>query len=355
MAPLISVCVPTFNASKYLRECLDSVLAQTFTDFELLIVDNHSTDETLSIVKEYAERDHRVRIIRNKYNIGAVRNFNRCLEVARGEWIKFVFSDDLIAPRCLERMLAESKPDSSIICCRRDILFEPGTSLEVQKYYQQLLTIEELFHNSTKISANNFCEAVLDNRGQNFIGEPTAVLLHQKVLRKFGKFNPHLLVTCDIEFWTRIAIHAGMIYVPETLATFRVHDSSISANVRESRFYRLYRQSLDSLILNYNFAFHPSYVPLRAMGKCHYPKIDFEESVLNLALRLKAVAERAAADPINPDASLLNEWEQVVSHHPNLSKLSKIKWKIKWKKLLQNPLGTGRRFIRNKMSILSGC
>jgi glycosyltransferase involved in cell wall biosynthesis len=114
MKPLVSVCIPTYNGAKYLKECLDSVLAQTFTDFEVLIVDDKSSDETLSIAQEYATYDPRFRVIQNECNLGLVGNWNRCVELAQGEWIKFIFQDDLIEPACLERMLAVRKSESAI-------------------------------------------------------------------------------------------------------------------------------------------------------------------------------------------------------------------------------------------------
>jgi len=125
MKPLVSVCIPTFNGAKYFRECLDSVLAQKFTGFEVLIVDDKSSDETFSIAQEYATYDHRIRAIQNDYNLGLVSNWNRCAELAQGEWIKFVFQDDLIEPACLETMLAASKSESYIIFCRRNFIIEP--------------------------------------------------------------------------------------------------------------------------------------------------------------------------------------------------------------------------------------
>ena len=109
MQPIVSICIPTYNGAKYLRECLDTVLSQTFTDFEVLLVDDQSSDETLSIAQEYAAKDTRIYVKQNEQNLGLVGNWNCCIELAQGEWIKFVFQDDLIAPECLEKMLAFGK------------------------------------------------------------------------------------------------------------------------------------------------------------------------------------------------------------------------------------------------------
>src|SRR5438045_5765583 len=89
-SPTISVCVPTYNGAAFLAQTLDSIAAQTFDDFEILIVDDTSTDTTLSIAESFAATEPRARIIRNAERAGSsARNANQCLRHARGEWIKF--------------------------------------------------------------------------------------------------------------------------------------------------------------------------------------------------------------------------------------------------------------------------
>jgi glycosyltransferase involved in cell wall biosynthesis len=263
MKPFVSICIPTYNGAKYLRESLDSVLAQTFTDFEVLLVDDQSSDETLSIAQEYAAKDNRICVKQNERNLGLVGNWNRCIELAQGEWIKFVFQDDLIAPECLEKMLVASKPDSSIICCLRNFIFEAGTPEHVQHFFKNRESLEKLFPESTQISASDYCKAVLKQIDDNFVGEPTVVMLRRNVFYKFGTFNPHLIQLCDLEFWSRVAIHTGIIYVPETLATFRVHNNATTAKNHSGRRYRT--SALDPLILLHDFALHPNYAPLRLL------------------------------------------------------------------------------------------
>ncbi len=99
----VSIGLPVYNRKQFLRETLDSVLAQTFEDFELIISDNASTDGTEEICREYANRDTRVRYSRNHVNLGASRNYNRVFELSSGEYFKWLASDDLCAPTFLER------------------------------------------------------------------------------------------------------------------------------------------------------------------------------------------------------------------------------------------------------------
>ncbi|HLJ75313.1 MAG TPA: glycosyltransferase family 2 protein, partial [Thermoanaerobaculia bacterium] len=93
--PGVSICLPTYNGSRYLRECLASALAQTHGDFELVVVDDRSTDETMDIIRDVAHADSRVRVFENDANLGLVGNWNRCIELSSAPWIKFVFQDDL--------------------------------------------------------------------------------------------------------------------------------------------------------------------------------------------------------------------------------------------------------------------
>ncbi|NJR40488.1 MAG: glycosyltransferase family 2 protein [Leptolyngbyaceae cyanobacterium CSU_1_4] len=227
--PIVSVCIPTYNGEKYFKSCLDSVLSQTFSDFELLIIDDQSTDTTVSIAQEYAKQDSRIRIIQNPQNLGLVGNWNRCIELSRGEWIKFVFQDDLIAPTCLEKMLAASQPESSIVCCRRNFIFDDSTPKNIRWFYENIVSLQNFFPGGAALSAEDYGRVILSNLGYNFVGEPTAVMLRRKVFHQFGTFNPHLIQICDLEFWTRIAVHTGILYVDEPLATFRLHGQSTSS------------------------------------------------------------------------------------------------------------------------------
>jgi len=97
----VSVCIPTYNYGRFLGQAIESVLAQTWGDFELVVCDNASTDDTQAVIGSF--RDERIRSHRNDTNIGLFGNFSRCLELAQGELVKFVCSDDWLAPTYLER------------------------------------------------------------------------------------------------------------------------------------------------------------------------------------------------------------------------------------------------------------
>jgi hypothetical protein len=116
--PLVSVGLPVYNGERYLREALDSILGQTYANLELVISDNASTDGTEAICREYAARDPRVRYHRAARNGGAVWNFNRAFELARGEYFLWNAFDDAREPECVARCVAalEARPDA-VLCC----------------------------------------------------------------------------------------------------------------------------------------------------------------------------------------------------------------------------------------------
>jgi len=116
MSPRITLAMPVYNGENFVRLAIESILAQDFTDFELIITDNASTDGTQAICEDFAARDERIRYVRNPNNLGAAPNYNRGYELARGEYLKWCAHDDLLSPNYLSACLAclEANPDASL-------------------------------------------------------------------------------------------------------------------------------------------------------------------------------------------------------------------------------------------------
>jgi len=115
--PRVSVGLPVFNGENYLATAISAILAQTYTDFELIICDNASTDGTADICRDFARRDSRIRYYRNEANLGFGPNFDLCFERATGEYFKWVAHDDLIAPTYLEKTVAAMDANPDAILC----------------------------------------------------------------------------------------------------------------------------------------------------------------------------------------------------------------------------------------------
>lgn len=120
--PAVSIGLPVRNGEKYLREAIDSLLAQTYSDFELIISDNASTDNTALICQEYARRDSRIRYCRFEQNIGAAGNYNHVFEISHGRYFKWAAHDDICAPEFLSRCLAALEKDGSLVLCYPQVI-----------------------------------------------------------------------------------------------------------------------------------------------------------------------------------------------------------------------------------------
>lgn len=271
MAPKVSVCVPVYNGARYLRECLDSVMAQTYRDVEVIIVDDGSTDESAAIASDYANRDSRIRLFRNVSNLGLVNNWNHSVRLANGEWIKFLFQDDLLAPECLARMLEIDKGEADLIVVRRQLAFAPDTPVNIRTIYNEYLEQNNLarhFSGCSVVSVEAFRNLMIKMPDRNCIGEPSAVLLRKRAFDRYGYFNSHLVSLCDWEYLARVAANTGLYYLDESMATFRVHKASQSAELRESNTFRAH--TLDPLIIQHDMLYLPAYAGLREAAKRRY-------------------------------------------------------------------------------------
>lgn len=115
MRPRVSIGIPVYNGGELFREALDSLVAQSFGDFELIIADNASTDGTESVAREYVTRDRRVRYSRNETNIGLSGNYNRLLHMSQGEYFKWAPADDMCCPTYVERCVEVLEQDPRVV------------------------------------------------------------------------------------------------------------------------------------------------------------------------------------------------------------------------------------------------
>ncbi len=130
-APLVSVGLPVYNGGTSLRTALDSLLAQTLTNLELIVADNASNDATADICAEYARRDVRVRVHRHRENIGAPGNWNFVAHQARGTYFKWASASDLCAPTFLERCVAVLEAEPDVVLCFPRTEFVSGDGISV--------------------------------------------------------------------------------------------------------------------------------------------------------------------------------------------------------------------------------
>ena len=205
--------MPTYNYARYLPEAIESVLAQDFRDFELLIVDDCSTDNTAEIVRPFCARDPRVHFEANAANRGMVNNWNYCLQQAGGEFVKFLFGDDKLFHRqALSRLLAlmRAHPSAALAASARAILDENSNPVDVYR------DLADGFHDGRKIIT-----ACLMRNGKNLVGEPSAVLFRKTDARR--GFDPKYQQVVDVEMWFHLLERGGLAYTREPLCAFRCH------------------------------------------------------------------------------------------------------------------------------------
>ena len=138
--PRVSIGLPVFNGEQYIEEALDSILAQTHSDFELIISDNASTDRTEEICRAYTARDERIRYLRNETNLGAAKNFGCVFELSSGEYFKWASYDDVLGPEFLSRCITVLDQEPSIILCHAKTgrIDEHSALVGVYEEYQYL-------------------------------------------------------------------------------------------------------------------------------------------------------------------------------------------------------------------------
>jgi glycosyltransferase involved in cell wall biosynthesis len=213
--PKVSVLIPTYNYGRFLAEAIESVLAQDFQDFELLIADDCSADNTAEVVRPFCARDARVRFEVNSANLGMVNNWNQCLAKARGEYIKFLFGDDkLIHRQALSKMLAllNQYPSAVLAASARAILDKDSNTVDIYR------DLPEGCHYGRKIIT-----AYLMENGKNLVGEPSVVMFRKTDARR--GFDPKYQQIVDVEMWIHLLEKGDLAYTREPLCAFRVHSS----------------------------------------------------------------------------------------------------------------------------------
>jgi glycosyltransferase involved in cell wall biosynthesis len=207
----VSVCIPTYNYGHFVGDAIESVLSQTLQDFEIIISDNASTDDTEAVVSRYAVDDPRIRYVRNQTNLGMVANWNRCLSLATGEYVKFLCADDLLEKDCLTKLAAllDRYQSTSLASCARGIM----VGGECTQYLS--------FSDKTELVEGPDCIGRMLTGG-NLVGEPTAVMFRRSSASR--GFDPEYQQLTGMEFWLYLLKQGGFVFSPEILCFYRQHE-----------------------------------------------------------------------------------------------------------------------------------
>jgi len=219
------VVTPVFNGAAYLSECIESVLTQTYSDFEYVIVDNCSTDDTLDIARAYAEKDERIRLVESAEYIGQIANHNRALQhiAEKSIYCKMLAADDLLLPRCLQDMVALAESDNGIGAVGA------YTVLDWETHSSVYLT--GLPYRQRVYSGREVCRKFMLD-GTYVFGAPTATLLRSEIVRSRKPFYPEKSATADVDIFFEILRSWNFGFVPEVLTYIRRSNVSTISTIK---------------------------------------------------------------------------------------------------------------------------
>jgi glycosyltransferase involved in cell wall biosynthesis len=216
--PKVSVCIPTYNRAGMLKEAVEAVLAQTFTDFELIVSDNASTDGTESVVRSFD--DPRIRYVKNERNIGHRENWNQCLSLARGEYIALIPDDDQMMPDNLDAKvdMLTRHPNVGLVHSKYHVIDEHGdiTQRNVNRGPQR--------HEDAVERGYDLLTTLLQD---NAIHEST-VMFRRACYTRLGGFSRELVCVFDYEYWMRLAAYYDVGFVAKPLVEWRQHSGSLT-------------------------------------------------------------------------------------------------------------------------------
>lgn len=219
--PKVSVCIPNYNCAKFIGKAIQSVLNQTFTDFELIIVDNCSTDNSEEVIKSFS--DPRIRFYKNETNIGMTRNWNRCISLARGEYISILCSDDAYMPRFLEKttVMLDSNLRVGMAYTACSIIDDESCAIETFRPWKNG-------------AVQNGCEAFRKIVWSNFVALSGAIF-RKECFGILGGFDESLTYAPDWEMVARVSLHYDLAYTPEILSCYRRHAANLTNDFVKSR------------------------------------------------------------------------------------------------------------------------
>jgi glycosyltransferase involved in cell wall biosynthesis len=209
VGPRLTIGLPVYNGQNFLSESLDALLAQTYTDYELVISDNHSADDTEAICREYAARDERIRYIRQPHNIGAAPNHGFLVREARGELFKWASHDDLYAPKLLTRCIETLDEHRELVLCHADMAFVDTEGKIIENYDYCLAT------NSPR-APERFRSLLFTDGGDDFYG-----VIRTDVVRRIPPENSYH--NSGRKLVAELSLYGPFYQVPELLYFRRDH------------------------------------------------------------------------------------------------------------------------------------
>ena len=211
--PKVSVVLPTYNGSKYLAESIESIINQSFTDWELIIINDCSTDNTLEIANSYAEKDNRIKVFTNPENLKLPNSLNEGFKRTTGEYWTWTSDDNRYKSEAFEKMalFLDENVDIGLVCCDMDFIDSNG-----------------------KFSSSFRLPDLKTLINQNTIG--ACFMYRSAIAKKIGVYDPEMFLAEDYEYWLRFYFNSRIVHRSENLYEYRQHEASLSATKYERIF-----------------------------------------------------------------------------------------------------------------------
>lgn len=235
--PRVSVLMSAYNSEKYIAEAIESILNQTFTDFEFIIINDGSTDNTAKIISDYAKSDKRIKFIDNKKNAGLIAALNQGLDFCRGEYIARMDSDDISLPERFAKQVKymDQHPECGALSTWANKFGPNITKDKILTYIPTVKLLDFLVYGDKVLNPGSMVRR--------------SVLVDNNI-----KYNPEYKYAEDYAFWIEVVKHAEIHNLQEILLKYRWHDGNVSVTHRQTQLEcaERIRKSILSDLLSYN-------------------------------------------------------------------------------------------------------
>ncbi len=244
---MVSIILPNYNYEQYLDQRIESILNQTYTDFELLILDDCSTDGSKSVIESF--KDERIRVYYNETNTGSpFPQWDKGIQLSKGEYIWIAEADDYCSDTMLEELLNKAEASKSAICFAESIVVD-GKGEEKGLWCDMNVKgpNKSIFNSDFEINGKEFIEKNLIF--ENAIPNASAVLFKKKIYQDVGGVDKHIPNCADWLLWIKMLSKGNVAYISKPLNAFRRHGSSVINSIKrgegnENKFYEYYSMTM---------------------------------------------------------------------------------------------------------------
>ena len=217
--PLVSICIPAYNSEEYIKDTIESLLQQTYSNIEIVVSDDCSKDNTCEIVAGF--QDKRVKLYRNQTNLGMVGNWNRCLELGKGEFLKLVCADDMLDNTAIEKEAFVLRNNPSVVLVESYTRLVDNDNKPKGAYHR--------YHVKGIVDGKKVAKKALIFK--NYFGAPVNNMFRKTAYEKTGGFDKSFTYILDFDMWVSLAMQGDVYIIHELLNSFRVRNDSNTGNL----------------------------------------------------------------------------------------------------------------------------